>query len=255
MGSAFRGGEERPVRRRTPGGRFPKGRTNRMSFSYLGKYYPYFIVGARNAVLLSLFSLMISVMLGVVLALCRLGKLRIVKFLATAYVEFIRGTPLMIQLYMIFYGLPMMGLRLPTVVLWGTDISRFLSGVIAMALNSAAYVCEIIRSGIQSVNKGQMEASRSLGFNYSQSMWFVILPQAFKNILPALGNEFVTVIKESSVISVIGVQELTYNAGIVRSITYQALSPMFVAAAEYFVLTFTLSKILGHFEHRMKAHD
>lgn len=255
MGSAFRGGEERPARRRTPGGRFPKGRTNRMSFSYLGKYYPYFIVGARNAVLLSLFSLMISVMLGVVLALCRLGKLRIVKFLATAYVEFIRGTPLMIQLYMIFYGLPMMGLRLPTVVLWGTDISRFLSGVIAMALNSAAYVCEIIRSGIQSVNKGQMEASRSLGFNYSQSMRFVILPQAFKNILPALGNEFVTVIKESSVISVIGVQELTYNAGIVRSITYQALSPMFVAAAEYFVLTFTLSKILGHFEHRMKAHD
>lgn len=226
-----------------------------MSFSYLGQYYSYFIVGARNAVLLSLFSVLISVMLGVLLALCRLGKSRILKYLATAYVEFIRGTPLMIQLFLVFYGLPMMGLKLPTMMFWGTDVSRFVSGVIAMALNSAAYVCEIIRSGIQSVSKGQMEASRSLGFNYAMTMRYIILPQAFKNILPALGNEFVTVIKESSVISVIGVQELTYNANIVRSITYQALSPMLVAAAEYFVLTFTISKILGHFERRMKAND
>lgn len=226
-----------------------------MSFSFFGQYYPYFIVGARNAVLLALFSVTISVMLGVMLALCRLGRSRILKYLATAYVEFIRGTPLMIQLFLIFYGLPMMGLRLPTMVLWGTDISRFASGVIAMALNSAAYVCEIIRSGIQSVSKGQTEASRSLGFNYSLTMRYIILPQAFKNILPALGNEFITVLKDSSVISVIGVQELTYNAGIVRSATYQALSPMLVAAAEYFVLTFTISKVLGHFEHRMKAND
>ena len=226
-----------------------------MSFSYLGQYYSYFIVGARNAVLLSLFSVLISVMLGVLLALCRLGKSRILKYLAAAYVEFIRGPPLMIQLFLVFYGLPMMGLKLPTMMFWGTDVSRFVSGVIAMALNSAAYVCEIIRSGIQSVSKGQMEASRSLGFNYAMTMRYIILPQAFKNILPALGNEFVTVIKESSVISVIGVQELTYNANIVRSITYQALSPMLVAAAEYFVLTFTISKILGHFERRMKAND
>jgi ABC-type amino acid transport system permease subunit len=135
------------------------------------------------------------------------------------------------------------------------DLARFIPGIIALSINSSAYVAEIIRAGIQAVDKGQMEASRSLGFNHRLSMQLVILPQAVKNILPALGNEFVVVIKESSIVSVIGISELMYNAGIVRGATYRPMEPLLIAAAIYFVLTFSISKVLGVAERRMRSGD
>jgi polar amino acid transport system permease protein len=134
-------------------------------------------------------------------------------------------------------------------------MNRFIPGVIAMAINSGAYVAEIIRAGIQAVDKGQMEAARSIGFTSGQSMRYIILPQAIRNILPALGNEFVVVIKESSVLSVIGIVELMRSADIVKSAIYKPFEPLIVVAVIYFILTFTLTRILGFAERRMRASD
>lgn len=135
------------------------------------------------------------------------------------------------------------------------NFSDFMSGVITMGLNSAAYVCEIFRSGIQSVDKGQMEAGRSLGLSYGQTLQKIIVPQAIRNVLPALGNEFVVVIKESSIVSIIGIADLMYKANTVRGNTFQPFEPLLVAALVYFLLTFTLSKLLAYIEKRMRNHD
>lgn len=148
--------------------------------------------------------------LGLALTLLRRSKFKPISYIATAYVEFVRGTPLLVQIYIIYIGLPK---------LIGIDMPDMTVGSIALALNSAAYISEIIRAGIEAVDKGQMEAARSLGMNQGLAMVHVIIPQAFKNILPALGNEFISVIKESSMVSVIGVAELMYNASIVRGNT------------------------------------
>ena len=180
------------------------------------------------------------------LTLIRRSKIKPISILATAYVEFVRGTPLLVQIYIIYIGLPN---------LTGLDMSDMAVGIVALSLNSAAYVSEIIRAGIEAVDKGQMEASRSLGMTQGQAMIDIIIPQAFKNILPALGNEFISVIKESSMVSVIGVAELMYNAGIVRGNTALGLEPVIVAAVFYFVITFTLTRCLGFIERRLKASD
>lgn len=184
--------------------------------------------------------------LGLALTLLRRSKFKPISYIATAYVEFVRGTPLLVQIYIIYIGLPK---------LIGIDMPDMTVGSIALALNSAAYISEIIRAGIEAVDKGQMEAARSLGMNQGLAMVHVIIPQAFKNILPALGNEFISVIKESSMVSVIGVAELMYNASIVRGNTALGLEPIIVAAVVYFVLTFTLTRCLGYVERRMKASD
>ncbi len=223
-----------------------------MNFSFLPKYYPFFIIGAKNTVLLALFAVALGVVLGVVLALMRISKNKIFNFISTAYVEIIRGTPVMVQIFIIYYGLPF---DFPSIGFLGSNSEEFIAGVVALSINSGAYVAEIIRSGIQSVDKGQMEAARSLGMPYSTAMRYIIVPQAFKNILPALGNEFIVVIKESAIVSVIGINELMYNANTVRGNTFIPLEPLIVAAAIYFILTFTLSKLLGLVERRLKVSD
>ena len=160
------------------------------------KYHKFFLEGCKNTLILALFRVLIGTLGGTLLSLCRMSKFKPLKYIAVAIVEFVRGTPLMVQLMFIFYGLPMIGVTFPDIS-FIPNFSRFMAGVVAMSLNSSAYVSEIIRSGIQAVDPGQMEAARSIGFTYGESMRKVILPQAVKNILPALGNEFVTVIKES----------------------------------------------------------
>ncbi|MEF3401909.1 amino acid ABC transporter permease, partial [Listeria monocytogenes] len=141
------------------------------------------------------------------------------------------------------------GIKFPDV---GPIPSEYISAIVALSINSSAYIAEILRSGIQSVDKGQMEASRSLGFDYSTSMRLVIIPQALKNVLPALANEFIVLVKESSIVSVIGIQDLMYSADIVKGNTYLAFEPLLVAAMIYFVLTFTLSKLVGLFELKLE---
>lgn len=212
----------------------------------MSKYYSFFLDGAKFTIILAIFTVLFGVLFGVLLALLRLSKNKVLNFIATAYVEFIRGTPLMVQLFIIYFGLPnLIGFPLPDM----------LAAILALSMNSAAYIAEIIRAGIQAVDKGQMEAARSLGMNYGMAMRHIIIPQAIKNILPALGNEFIVVIKESSIVSVIGIGELMYNADTVRGNTYKAFEPLLIAALMYFIMTFTLSKLMGRLERRLKNSD
>lgn len=216
-----------------------------MDFSFLSEYKLFFIDGLKYTIMLAFFTVIIGSIFGLLLSLMRLSKNRLLKFIGSAYVEFIRGTPLILQLYIIFYGLPFLGVVLP----------GFSAGIIALSMNSAAYISEIVRAGIQSVDKGQMEASRSIGMKKPMAMRYIIIPQAIKTILPALGNEFITVIKESSIVSVIGIHDLMYNADTVRGNTFRVFEPLIIAALMYFALTFGLSKILAVFERRMKTSD
>lgn len=216
----------------------------------VSRYGNFFAQGMGNTLIIALFSVLIGTVLGTLLAVMKMSNFKPARWLSVAYIEFIRGTPLMIQLTFIFYGLPMIGIHFPEIAII-PNFDRFAAGVFAMSINSAAYVAEIIRSGIQAVDKGQTEAARSLGFKQGQTMTMVVLPQAIRNILPALGNEFVTVIKESSIVSIIGIADLMYRTNGVMAITYKQLESLAVAAIIYFVLTFTTSRLVSLAERRM----
>lgn len=217
----------------------------------LQRYYPYFLEGVKNTLIIAAMSVVLGVVFGTLMAIMRMCRIKPLKWIAIAYIEFVRGTPLMVQLMFIFYGLPMIGIEFPDVA-WIPNFSRFMAGIVAMSINSCAYVAEVIRSGIQAVDDGQMEAARSIGFKYGESMRLVILPQAIRNILPALGNEFVTVIKESSIVSVIGISDLMYGTNGVIALTYRSLPCLAIAACMYFVLTFISSRLIAMLEKRMK---
>lgn len=217
-----------------------------MDFSFLSKYYEYYLAGTGMTIVLAFCAVIFGTVLGLVLSLLRRSRFKLLSLLARIYVEFVRGTPILVQIYIIYIGFPK---------LVGADVPDIAVGAIALSLNSGAYISEIIRAGIDAVDKGQMEAARSLGMNQRLAMFEVIIPQAFKNILPALGNEFISVIKESSMVSVIGVAELMYNAGIVRGNTALGLEPIVIAAIVYFALTFILTRVLGYVERRLKASD
>ena len=188
----------------------------------LEKYYPFFLEGVKNTLIIAFASVVIGVFFGTLMAVMRMSKIKPLKWISCAYIEFIRGTPLMVQLMFIFYGLPMIGITFPDIS-FIPNFSRFMAGIVAMSMNSCAYVAEIIRSGIQAVDSGQLEAARSIGFKYGESMTIVVLPQAVKNILPALGNEFISVIKESSIVSVIGIADLMFRTNDVIAVTYRSL--------------------------------
>lgn len=204
---------------------------------------------------LSLLTVVFGFLLALVLAIARLSNVKIPKILATIYVEVIRATPMLVQLFIV-YNILLGGMDLPRFKLFGfIRFERFLPGVIALSLNSAAYLSEIIRSGIQSIDLGQTEAARSLGMTSAQTMRLIILPQAIKNILPAIANEFVTVIKESSICYTIGVQEIMYGVNSIKAATFSIGEPLIIAAIVYFCLTFPTSKIIGYFERRMSRGD
>lgn len=230
-----------------------------MNFTFLTKYWSYYLLGAKNTILLALLAVIIGVAIGLFLAILRISKNKGFRFIGTAYVEFIRGTPLLVQLFIIYYGLQAIGIRFPESPflsrLLGINFADFMAGVITMGINSGAYVCEIFRSGIQSVDSGQTEAARSLGLSWPRTLRYIIVPQAFRNVLPTLGNEFIVVIKESSIVSIIGIADLMYKANTIRGNTFQPFEPLIVAALVYFLMTFPLSKILAHVERRMKRHD
>ena len=214
------------------------------------RYYRFFLEGVSNTLIISVFTVLFGTILGVLMAMARMSKFKPLKWLATAYIEFFRGTPLMVQLMFIFYGLPMIGVTFPKIS-FIPNFDRFAAGVVAMSLNSCAYVAEIIRSGIQAVDVGQMEAARSLGFHHREAMTLVILPQAVRNILPALGNEFVTIIKESSIVSVISIADLMFRAKGIISKTYSSLECLAVVAIIYFLLTFLGGRLIALMERRM----
>ena len=214
------------------------------------RYHNFFLEGVENTLIIAVFTVLFGTILGVLMAMARMSKFKPLKWLATAYIEFFRGTPLMVQLMFIFYGLPMIGVTFPKVS-FIPDFDRFAAGVVAMSLNSCAYVAEIIRSGIQAVDAGQMEAARCLGFHHREAMALVILPQAVRNILPALGNEFVTIIKESSIVSVISIADLMFRAKGIIAKTYNSLECLAVVAIIYFILTFLGGRLIALMERRM----
>ena len=191
---------------------------------------------------------------GISFALARFNP---ISFVASLYVEVMRATPLLVQLFIVYQVLFNKNvIDLPAVTIFGfLKLNRFLPGVIALGLNSGAYLAEIIRAGIQSIDGGQTEAARSLGLTSAQNMRFIILPQAIKNILPAIANEFVTIIKESSICYTIGVGEIMYAVASIKGATYRIAEPLIIAAAVYFCLTFPTSKIIEYFERKMSVGD
>lgn len=208
-------------------------------------YWRYFAKGIEYTLIITIVSVFFGFLLGNLFALMRLSSNKLLHTIAVCYIEFLRGTPMMVQIMFVYFGIGAIIQSLPAL----------LAGIIAVSLNSGAYVAEIIRSGIQSIPVGQTEAARSLGMSKHETFRYVIMPQALKNIWPALGNELITLLKDSSLVSVIGVTELMYQTQLVQSATYNGVLPLFITMIIYFILTFTLSRVLLYFEGRMKhAH-
>ncbi len=187
--------------------------------------------------------------------LSTLSRFNPFSFLASVYVELFRATPMLVQIFIVYYVV-FGKVNLPNFKLFGTiRFDRFIPGVVALSMNSGAYLSEIIRAGIQSIDGGQTEAARSLGLTQGQNMRYVVLPQAIKNILPPIANEFVTIIKESSICYTIGVQEIMSAVTSIRGATFRIAEPLVIAACVYFCLTYPTSKIIAYFERRMSRGD
>lgn len=206
--------------------------------------------GVLMTIILSLFSVLIGGLLGIVPALGRLSNNKFLKFISTTYIEIIRGTPLLVQVLLIYAFF-----NLPVTIFLGIDLSNFIPGMIALIINSSAYVAELIRGGIESVDSGQTEAALSLGMSKKQTMVKIIFPQAIKNILPSLGNEFVTMIKETAIFINVGVAELMYSAEIVKSYTYAIKETYIVVAILYLLLTIPTSKLMSYLEKRLSKNE
>ncbi|HYG59416.1 MAG TPA: amino acid ABC transporter permease [Symbiobacteriaceae bacterium] len=207
--------------------------------------------GARMTLMISALGILFGTVIGAMVGLLRSRRpdslvMRLLYGAAGGYIELIRGTPFLVQLYLVNYGAPMF---------FDINIPELTAGIAAISLNSGAYVAEIFRAGIQSVDKGQMEAGRSLGLNYVQTMRHIIMPQALKRSLPPLANEFITLIKESSVVSVLGIKEMSFMGKIVGSSFYAPFEPMAVVTVGYLVLTFVTSKGVRFLERRLKTGD
>lgn len=226
-----------------------------VGFEKVLRYAELFRQGMICTVSISALTVFFGFFLALLLAFMRLSKAPVLKIAAATYVEIIRATPMLVQL-LIVYLVVFSGIQLPNITLFGfIKFDRFFPGVVALALNSGAYTSEIIRAGIQSIDIGQTEAARSLGLTQFQNMRLIVLPQAIKNILPAIGNEFVTIIKESSICYTIGVQEIMYGAKAAQTATFVIAEPLLIAAAMYFLLTFPTSKLIGYLERRMRRGD
>lgn len=217
------------------------------------KYNDIFMSGVKITIIISLLSCFFGLLLGIILAFMKISGIKVLQWISTAYVEVIRGTPVLVQISLVFFGLPFLGIHFPSFQIMGVDFERLSAGVLALILNSGAYECEIVRSGIQSIPKGQFEGAMSLGFSKWESMVRIIIPQAIRNILPVIGNEFVTLIKESSQVSVIGMADLMYTATTIQGISFQPFPPLVIVAVYYFIMTFFVSMCLRVLERRMKV--
>lgn len=211
--------------------------------------YKYLLIGLMNTVVITFFSLVMGIVIGFAVAIVRstasmTGKLKVLDILCRIYLTVIRGTPVVVQLLIIYF-----------VIFGSVNIDKIFVAIVAFGINSGAYVAEIVRSGIMSIDKGQMEAGRSLGLSYMQTMNLVIMPQAFKNILPALGNEFIVLLKETSVAGYIALQDLTKGGDIIRSQTYDAFFPLLAVALIYLIIVVILSKLLGCLERRLNKNE
>ena len=229
---------------------------NMFDFSFLPRYASYFIRGVEYTLILSAAAVLLAIIPALLLALMRLSKVRVLRWISGAYIAVFRSTPMLVQLSIVYFGV-FYAIKLPSYMLFGfINVQMFIPGVVALALNSAAYVAEIFRAGILAVDQGQTEAARSLGLTQAQTMKLVVLPQAVKNILSTLANELVTMIKESSICgTIMGIQELMCGAKTVATTTHLMMSPYLLAAAIYFCINFPATKAIEAFERRMRRGD
>ena len=217
-----------------------------LDFSTITPSIPYILQGLEVTLKIVVVSALIGFFLGTILALCKIGNLKVLKWVANIYTSIFRGTPLVLQLLMIYFGLPQ---------IIGLEIEAYYAAVLAFGLNSAAYISEIIRAGILAVDKGQLEASMALGISYRDMMKDIILPQALKNILPALMNEFITLTKESALVTVIGALDIMRRAYIVGGQTFRYFEPLLIAGLIYYILIMLLTYVGKLVERRMRKSD
>ncbi|WKA53808.1 amino acid ABC transporter permease [Planococcus shixiaomingii] len=217
-----------------------------LDFAQMVPYIPFMLQGIWVTLKFVFFAIILGAILGTLLALCKISHIKILRWLADAYTSVFRGTPLILQLMIIYYAIPQ---------LTGYDIDAFLAAILAFGLNSSAYISEIIRAGIQAVDKGQMEAAHALGIPYRQMMKDIILPQALKNILPALMNEFITLTKESAIVSTIGYLDLMRRAQVVGADLFRNFEPLLFVGVIYWCLVMGLTVIGRKFERRLKKSD
>lgn len=211
--------------------------------------WKYLLDGLGNTLKITIFALIIGLFLGFLVAIIRsthdkTGKLKFLNIICKIYLTVIRGTPVVVQLLIMYF-----------VIFTSPNTSMTFVAIIAFGINSGAYVAEIVRSGIMSIDNGQFEAGRSLGFNYVQTMIYIICPQAFKNVLPALSNEFIVLLKETSVSGYIGMQDLTKGGDIIRSRTYEAMLPLFAVALIYLAMVMILTWLVSRLERRLRNSD
>ena len=227
-----------------------------MDFEFAGKYMPMFFSGLKLTMVISIISIVLATIVGVVVYFFKastlsFGRVYPFRIVAFVFIEFMRGTPVLLQILLAYVLVSMSpySSQLPS------NMAAIIASIGAISLNSSVYIAEIVRAGIQSVPRGQMEAARSLGMPHLMAMREIIMPQAVKNILPAIGNEFVAVIKGSSMAYVLGIAELTFSARVVQGATYKGLEPLLISAVFYLVLTFSLGRLIGRFERRLKVSD
>ena len=227
-----------------------------MDFSFAGKYMPMFLNGIKLTLIISVISLVLATVVGVLVYFLKtsrlsIGRIHPLRIVAFTFIEIMRGTPVLLQILVAYVLISM----IPSSSTLPSNMVAMIASIAAISLNSSVYIAEIVRAGIQSVARGQMEAARSLGMTQVMAMQEIIMPQAIKNILPAIGNEFVAVIKGSSMAYVLGIAELTFSAKVVQGATYKGLEPLLISAMFYLILTFSLGRMIGWAERRMRASD
>lgn len=203
---------------------------------------PLLIVGAGITIQITAISVGLGLIIGMFVGIARICNVKVLRALATVYIDFLRGTPLLVQIFLIYFALPMVV---------GQRVDPFIAAITACGINSGAYIAEIFRAGIQAIDEGQMEAGRSLGMSWVQTMRYIIVPQAFKNVIPPLGNEFIALLKDSSLVSVIGFEELTRRGQLIIARTYGSLEIWITVALIYLVMTLTISRLVSYMEKRL----
>lgn len=216
------------------------------NFDLVVNSFPLLLVGAGVTIKITALSVALGVVIGLFVGIARISRIKLLRVLAAIYVDFFRGTPLLVQIFLVYFALP---------VITGQRVDPFVAAIGSCGINSGAYVAEIFRAGIQSIDKGQMEAGRSLGMTWVQTMRYIIVPQAFKRIIPPLGNEFIALLKDSSLVSVIGFEELTRRGQLIIAKTYGSLEIWLSVAVIYLAMTLTISRFVAYLERRYKTDD
>ena len=216
------------------------------NFDLIVNSFPLLLLGAVITVKITAMSVALGIVIGLFAGIARICRVKPLRFLAAVYVDFFRGTPLLVQIFLFYFAVP---------VITGQRIDPYVAAVGSCGINSGAYIAEIVRAGIQSIDEGQMEAGRSLGMTWTQTMRYVIVPQAIKRVIPPLGNEFIALLKDSSLVSVIGFEELTRRGQLIIAKTYGSLEIWFSVAIIYLVMTLSISRLVAYLEKRYNTDD